>query len=309
MTVAVPPGLQRYRDEERGVSVEFLQPELAGARTVATLHRPVRDAGAIGWVFCHSFGAEQVNLARLEALVARDLAVQGFPVLRYHGRGYGDSQGEIEEVTLTSHLEDAEAAAEVLVAEAGVRAVGFGGARLGGLVAGIAAERAGNEHLALWDPVVEGRVYVEQMLRRRALAAIVTQSRESIQGVKQTLEGGGSIDLAGIRFSARAYREITEASLLSDMKRFRGRALLLGMSATGEPPPEVVVLADHLRSCGADPTVVTIRDRGALARFRPGEDERENMVKVKGLAELTRRVSEETVAWALGSASPAAGPA
>ena len=43
---------------------------------------------------CPSFAMEQIHLGRMEVVMARVLAAAGFPVLRYHGQGYGDSQAE-----------------------------------------------------------------------------------------------------------------------------------------------------------------------------------------------------------------------
>ncbi len=301
--MTVPPSgkaLQEYTDTDRGVTVEFLQPVLAGAKTVAIMNRPVGKPRSVGWVICHSFGAEQVSLARLEALVARDLAANGFPVLRYHGRGYGDSQGELDEISLSSHLDDARAAFELMRTESDVDDVGLVGARFGGLVAGLTADPMGSRHLVLWDPVVDGQQYVEHLLRRRALGGIASkEQRLSVQDLRSSLEAEGWIDLSGMRFTQRAYDETRGASLISGMERFTGSALIVSITLAGSADPSAERLAEHLRAGGATTSVVAIRDKGGLARFRSGEDERENMVKVTGLIDLTRKLSEETVAWAL----------
>src|SRR5688572_11635195 len=95
---------RRFEDPALGYSEEFLQPTLGGRKTVAVLSLPLQSRQPLGWVICHSFGIEQVHLGRLDTMVARALAGAGFPVVRFHGRGYGDSEGSVEEISLSSHL-------------------------------------------------------------------------------------------------------------------------------------------------------------------------------------------------------------
>ena len=57
-------------------------------------------AGAPVVVHCHSLGVEQLTYYRNDVLAARAAATLGFPVLRYHARGHGDSAGDFADVTL-----------------------------------------------------------------------------------------------------------------------------------------------------------------------------------------------------------------
>src|SRR3989442_15031247 len=120
----------RYEDRQAGISEEFLQPVLGGERTVAVLSRPLGQSSSVGWVVCHSFGMEQIHLGRLDVLAARALAAAGFPVLRFHGQGYGDSEKGADAIGLSSHLAENADAVRLLQEEEGVGGVGALGARL-----------------------------------------------------------------------------------------------------------------------------------------------------------------------------------
>src|SRR5438105_5545724 len=81
--------LPSYRDRRIGIEERFLQPVLAGDRTIAVLSTPLDGPRSLGWVICHSFGMEQIHLQPLEVAAARRLAAAGFPSLRFHAPGCG----------------------------------------------------------------------------------------------------------------------------------------------------------------------------------------------------------------------------
>ena len=80
-------------DERAGLRERFITTTIGGDQTVGVLATPLGEEKTTGWVICHSYGMEQVNLQTHEVPAARALAASGFPVIRYHGQGYGDSNG------------------------------------------------------------------------------------------------------------------------------------------------------------------------------------------------------------------------
>src|SRR5438128_4485746 len=130
-----------FEDPEAGVREEFHQPRLGPGRTVAVLSRPTGSSSSVGWVLCHSFGIEQVNLHRLEVLTARAMAAAGFPVLRFHVQGYGDAERRGEPVDVQWHLDGAGDAVALVRELDGVSRVGILGARFGAMVAALTAHR------------------------------------------------------------------------------------------------------------------------------------------------------------------------
>jgi hypothetical protein len=148
--------LQRYEDRGTGISEEFLDPNRAGAGSLRILSRPLGEQANTGWVICPSLGSEQAHLRRLEGLVARELAVQGFPTLRLR-RGLNEGSAQpTRAVSLAAELEEIEGAVAWLADEGSVRRVGLLGAVFGGTVAALAAERLEPGLLGLWEPVRRG---------------------------------------------------------------------------------------------------------------------------------------------------------
>jgi pimeloyl-ACP methyl ester carboxylesterase len=256
--------LRRFEDRRSGFAEEFLDPILGGARTVAVLSRPLSPAVSVGWVVCHSFASEQLHLAHLDAKVARALASEGFPVLRYHGQGYGDSERGQEAISLTSHLDDASDAVDLLRAESGAARIGVIGARFGAAVAALTAQASRLSLLALCDPVTDGASYLREYLLANAAAALTGAAggppTEAV-GVgphDPRAPGSGSADVGGFLLSSRAYEEIAGIDLLRDPLGIDGAALVIGLSEDGQPPRTARAVAGHLVRSGADPSLVTL---------------------------------------------------
>src|SRR5512143_991682 len=105
----------------------------------AVYHEPLRErAGAPVLVYVHSTGVEQITNYRNQVNLARAAAAAGFPALRYHARGHGDSGGDFADVTRDSLVEDARAAAVEALRRSGAARVVWAGDRLGALVAACA---------------------------------------------------------------------------------------------------------------------------------------------------------------------------
>jgi pimeloyl-ACP methyl ester carboxylesterase len=96
------------------------------------------------------------------------LSRAGFDVLRFDYFGTGDSFGDGLGSSLAEWLEDAEYAVEELMGTAGIRRVAIVGLRLGAYVAASTASalRGRIERVVLWDPVVDGGAYLDELLAR-----------------------------------------------------------------------------------------------------------------------------------------------
>jgi pimeloyl-ACP methyl ester carboxylesterase len=301
----------RFEDGGSGLCEEFLQPELGGARTVAVLSRSRRLDRELGWVVCHSFGIEQIHLGRLEVAVARALATAGYPVLRYHGPGYGDSHAEASAVSVASHLAAAADAVAELARRARVGSVGVLGARFGGTVAALTADRLGLRAVALWEPVVRGELYMREFLRRPVFSELTgrpSAGASTVDRYRRELAEEGRTDINGFLLSREAHDEVSAIDLIADLRRFRGRALLVAVSRSGAPGPGTGRLAQHLRGLGAQVAVEAVRDAGAGQfgefHYRPNAD---RSGKVDTQLDLTRAVAGATLRWCDGIES-ATGP-
>jgi pimeloyl-ACP methyl ester carboxylesterase len=298
---------RRFEDPSRGFAEEFLQPTLGGARTVAVLSMPLGAAHPIGWVICHSFGLEQINLSRAEVVCARALAEAGFPVLRYHTQGYGDSERRSTPVGLAAHLDAAADAAALVQQLPGIERVGMVGARFGALVAALVAERANRPLLALWHPFVTGQEFLDDSFSTTLLAQMMGRAGGADGGLLEDLRTQGWSDVNGFLLMREAFEEIAAIDLRADVRRFRGEALLVSVTRTGTVSEPAAALGAHLRSLGASCADVAMQERAALAfgqhhflRLPDGEGDRD------ATHGLNRNLAAATAGWAAGLMSETA---
>jgi pimeloyl-ACP methyl ester carboxylesterase len=123
----------------------------------------VRPLGAV--VLCAPFGPEAVRAHRACRVLADRLARAGHDVLRFDYYGAGDSGGECEEADLSGWAADLRTAHAEVVRRTGARRVVWIGMRIGAAVAQLAARDAPAElsRLVLWDPIPDGRDYLDAL--------------------------------------------------------------------------------------------------------------------------------------------------
>jgi alpha/beta superfamily hydrolase len=120
-----------------------------------------RDAGVI---LCSPMGQEYIRCHRSFLQVAKLLAASGFHVLRFDYFGCGDSNGAWDQWDFHQWHADISTAIDELCGGADVSRICLMGLRLGGsLSMQVAYERKDIEHLVLWDPVVNGGRYLEEL--------------------------------------------------------------------------------------------------------------------------------------------------
>jgi hypothetical protein len=299
--------LRSYEDPRLGVREEFLRPTLGGRSTVAVLARPLGPARSMGWVLCHSLGQEFFHLSRFDVTISRAMAAAGFPVLRYHGQGYGDSEGGADSISLDSHLREATEAVALMAAQDGVGSVGTMGARFGGLVAAIVADQQGLPLTALWEPVTKGSQYMRNFLRTRLFAEWAgTMEGGGVEELLQDLETKGSADIKGFLLTKEAYDQISAIDLRKELTRFRGSALVTAITRGESPGPGLVKLVDHFRSLGATCDLEVLQDELA-AELGSFHYRTEETARTDTQFELNEAVASTTVAWAERRADGVAG--
>jgi pimeloyl-ACP methyl ester carboxylesterase len=110
-------------------------------------------------------GAQEYNMAhwafrRLSGLLARE----GFHVMRFDWSGTGDSWGSTSDGTVSRWLDDISVAERELRDASGATSIALIGLRLGAALGALAGARGLNvDHLVLWEPVVEGWTYIEEL--------------------------------------------------------------------------------------------------------------------------------------------------
>jgi hypothetical protein len=291
--------LRRYEDPAAGIAEEFLPHALDPGGGIAIVSTPLGEQREPGWVLCSALAKERSFLRRLEALLARTLAASGYPVIRIRG-GSDSPDGIGRELDVGARIAEAEAAVDALRSRTGATEVGAAGALAGGLVAALVADRRELPYLAAVDPVVRGRQFVRDALRRQSASALVKGEGADApaptgRALKQ-LEEQGWTTVRGFRLTRDAHEQLAGLDLLEQVTRFRGAALLVHVTRGGTPPRGLVELGEHLRGLGASVDVQTVED--ALV-FPFGESYLRNVgyVRTDTRIDLDRALAGTLVGW------------
>ena len=163
--------------------------QLFGAYHAPVARVPARGAA----VLCPPWGQEYIVCHRTLRRLATRLSERGFHVLRFDYYGTGDSAGEREEGDLSSWYADAELAVDELRDMSGQSNVACIGVRLGAVVAWrLGMNRPDVSTVVMWDPVVDGADYVDELIEGQVeFARWSLSTRETYQ------EPDGTLDLLG----------------------------------------------------------------------------------------------------------------
>lgn len=227
-----------------------------GERPVyAVFHAAGRErAGARAVVLCSSLGVEQLTCYRNEVLLARSLASLGFPVLRYHPRGHGDSAGDWADVTLDRLVEDAGAASRVVRERSGLAGLAFVGVRFGALAAaGAAVAGDATAPLALWEPVQRADDYFRAWLRGVLFSAVAhgEKPKESVDEFLARLDREGAVDVHGYHLHRALYRSGAGRTLTAMLEGWKSRALIVQIQGRTRLATPHAACAEALAARGA----------------------------------------------------------
>lgn len=256
------------RSDARGFTEEafFFGPD--GAPLFAVLHLPARATAFPPIIHVHSYGIEQVASYRIEVEFARAAAAAGFPVLRFHMTGAGDSFGDFAEMTIASMVADVARAVELMVK----RGVGAGsrpillGVRLGCDVAVRAAEALGGvQALILWEPAADPRAYLESILRSRLISALAQGKKtgETVASLVEQLRAEGSVDVLGYPVYRRIYDEATPLAIAPNTEAgsvIAEDALIVSIGKRQKPSARCVAIERMLGDAGARCEIRELRE-------------------------------------------------
>jgi pimeloyl-ACP methyl ester carboxylesterase len=116
-------------------------------------------------LLCNPFGQDAIYAHRIYATLASKLSKLGQHVLRFDYYGSGDSAGDVHEGSQAEWIENILEAHEELLASSGVSRVIWVGLRYGATLAVLAGQslRRAVASLILWDPVVDGAAYLQEL--------------------------------------------------------------------------------------------------------------------------------------------------
>lgn len=189
MTTAAPPRSTQAR-------AEFF--ETAGHRLFA-LHIVPTGPVLGSALYVPSF-AEEMNRCRSHAAAqARALAAAGVHCLLIDLYGTGESDGRLEDATWDLWRDDVAAAARRVGQLTGHPPM-LWGVRTGALLAAeaAAAMQVPVQRLLLWQPVLDGKVFLNQYLRLRIASQLVSDAeRETTERIRARLNSGEVLEIAG----------------------------------------------------------------------------------------------------------------
>lgn len=181
----------------------------------------IRDAGVL---ICHAIGPDYFRSYRALSRLAEQLAEHGFPVMRFDYPGTGDSAGELQRLRLSDWTGAVRQAAEELQNRTGTRGLILLGLRFGATLALLATRQLARvDTLVLWDPVTNGRAYLEHA---RQLHAGMLQDTDRFRrgrrsGVTPVTE------ILGARYSDGLLAEMAEIDAEPALTATAGQTLVL----------------------------------------------------------------------------------
>lgn len=197
-------------------------------------------------LLCPPLGHEYVRAHRALRNLAVQLARNGAAVLRFDYLGTGDSSGDMIDAGVAQWTADVHEAIDQLRQRTGATRVGLVGLRFGAALAARASlERRDVDRLILWDPVLHGQGYLDELadLQRAWLDDRLATSADQL---------GVEAELVGMPVTDALRREIAAVDV-----------------AAG-PPPQVAtidVVTSSPRPDGAD-WVARLVSQGRAAQYR-----------------------------------------
>lgn len=174
-------------------------------------------------VLCAPFGQESLRAHRAFRQLGLRLARVGLHVLRFDYFGCGDSAGESDDGDAAQWMADVATAADELKRSQRLEATSLVGLRIGATLAALAASRRSDiDSLVLWQPVLEGKAYLQE--EWTAHADWLARRTEALGPAKLD---GERPQILGFPLTEAMRASIGELNLLGLRKRPARRVLLI----------------------------------------------------------------------------------
>jgi pimeloyl-ACP methyl ester carboxylesterase len=293
-----------FEDHSLGIKETFVSLSVGGGHTVGVLSEPLTEPRDTAWLLCHSFGMEQMTLLLTDVGIARKMSAAGFPVLRFQCQGYGDSSEINAHPDPSTHLRDTQEALEQLRALTGAREIGTLGARFGGTIAALIADRNELPYTILIAPEVSGKAFGKELLRSEVFHEIAAGSDEqqtSMDELKRQLAETDEVNIKGFTVTGAMIEEMGKIDLAIDLASFAGDALIVQISRTDKPQRSLVKLEARLTQSGAKSTTAIVDDKLASHFGNQHVGWISSDVIGDQLSGLIDRVIDSAITWALST--------
>jgi pimeloyl-ACP methyl ester carboxylesterase/acyl carrier protein len=159
-------------------------------------HPPAGREREEGIVLCPPVGHEYMRTHWCLRLLAGELSRLGYHVFRFDYSGTGDSQGAFETARVDEWVRDIGKAIQELKTRSGIETISLVGLRLGAAFAALAANEHATNRLILWDPVTDGKVYLNGLRDMQRQVRPVAPADDGFRG-EELLGYSYSRDLIG----------------------------------------------------------------------------------------------------------------
>jgi len=152
-----------------------------------------------GILYIHPFAEEMHKSRRMAALQSRAFAAAGYAVLQLDLTGCGDSASDFGDAHWEAWQDDVRLAHAWLEKQA-IESVALWGLRTGAsLAAEIARELTGIDRLILWQPVINGELFLNQFLRIKLASEMLSdgQAQSGTKTLRAQLEAGQGVEVGG----------------------------------------------------------------------------------------------------------------
>ena len=202
---------------------------------VGMYHYPkARESGGRSVLLCNPFGQEAIRAHRVFKVLADQLALRGVPTLRFDYHGTGDSPGDELDGDLIHWAEDVLSAHRQLESLAKTSESIWIGLRLGALLAALAWPKAQPKvgSLILWEPVADGRAYLEELVaadRSARLQAFSLDGRR-LDAIRRESIADLPTEALGSALAPSLVRQLVSLDRSAIPKPTGGRVMIIGSS-------------------------------------------------------------------------------
>jgi hypothetical protein len=152
--------------------------------------------------------------------------------------GHGDSDGNFEDSSVETQLSDIQCTLLTLKEKAPhISEFGLLGLRFGATLAAVSAENLPDiKKLILWDPIVDGSKYMQEMLRINLTtqSAVYKEIRHTRNDLVQMMKEGKTVNVDGYEMSYSMFEQTSSINLLQNNKKYAGNCLIVQISKKEE---------------------------------------------------------------------------
>ena len=169
------------------------------------LHRQAPSSGSQKGMLVIPPFADEMNKSRhMLNLLSKRVCNEGYHVVFPDLFGTGDSQGQYKDANWDVWSSDIEAGIRYLE-EQGVKEISIFAMRTGALLAADLVSRFPGKFikLVLWQPVIDGNMFLNQFLRLRLASSMMSGDgeKETTKGLMAKFENGETVEIAGYQIS------------------------------------------------------------------------------------------------------------